>query len=95
VTASGTGDRPTLALAAFQPALPLGWDYDGREGAINVNVVLRWEYLPGSTLIAVYTRSQAQLDYAVAEGPGRIAFAPFRSGPATDVLLLKLSYLWN
>jgi hypothetical protein len=95
VTASGSGDRPTLALAAFQPAQPLGFDNDGREGAINVNLVLRWEYLPGSTLIGVYTRSQAQTTYGVAEGPGRIAFGPFRGGPATDVVLVKLSYLWN
>ena len=95
VTATATGDFPTLPLTSFQPAAPLGYGSDGREGAINVNLVMRWEYVPGSTLIGVYTRSQAQPDYAATEGPGRIAFAPFKTGPATDVILLKMNYLWN
>ncbi len=56
---------------------------------------MRWEYVPGSTVIAVYTRSQSQTDDDATEGPGRIAFSPFWGGPATDVVLLKLSYLWN
>ena len=56
---------------------------------------MRWEYLPGSTLLAVYTRSQAQTDYLAAEGGGRLSLSPFHLGPTTDVVLVKLSYLWR
>ena len=86
-----------LPLANFAPApSSLGASEDFREGAINVNVVLRWEFLPGSTLMAVYTRSQRQPDYDFTiEGRGAPDFRPFRAGPATDVLLVKLSYLWR
>ncbi len=94
--ASGTGDRPTLAMNSFTRVVNgLGLDEDFREGAINVNVVLRWEYLPGSTLIGVYTRAQVQPDYLTSEGPGAPSLRPFRGAPTTDVFLLKLNYLWN
>jgi hypothetical protein len=89
------GATPILRPRDFVGAPSLGYLEDYREGAINLNVLMRWEYLPGSTLIAVYTRSQYQTTYAPTEGEGTPSFGPFRNSPATDVFLLKMSYLWG
>lgn len=67
------------------------------EGTLNGNVVLRWEYLPGSTLLAVYTHAQfAALTYAPGseDGPA-LRLRPLGHGGATDIFLIKLSYLWT
>ena len=85
-----------MPLSTFQPAASKGADDDFGYGDININAVLRWEFLPGSTLMAVYTRSQRQPDYDYTlEGRGVPDFRPFRAGPSTDAFLLKLSYLWR
>ena len=89
------GDKPLLELGSFSPAvLPSGNNPDFRFGAINLNLFMRWEYLPLSALWIVFTRSQEQELYDPAEGNGRLRLLPFKNGPATDVVLLKLSYLW-
>ena len=64
--------------------------------ALNVNVVLRWEYLLGSTLYLVYTRSQQE--WPLTEGqplPATLLPSGLSRGPATDALLVKWSYLWS
>jgi hypothetical protein len=96
VTAStASGARPLLSLNSFVDATaPMGSVADFRDGAINLNLFARWEYLPLSALWLVYTRNQQQSPYDPAEGSGRIRFDRFAEGPTTDVLLLKLSYLW-
>jgi hypothetical protein len=89
------GERPRLRLSDFRAAaMPAGDPNDFRDGAINVNVVLRWEFQPGSTLLAVYTHAQSQTDYdPILEGHGRPSFTRFAGGAATDLFLLKLSLL--
>ncbi|KFE68379.1 DUF5916 domain-containing protein [Hyalangium minutum] len=64
--------------------------------ALNLNVVLRWEYRLGSTLFLVYTRSQQGLPTPDGETPPA-TLLPRRlfSGPATDAVLLKWSYYWT
>lgn len=96
VTAStASGARPFLSLDSFVDATaPMGSISDFRDGAINLNLFVRWEYLPLSALWLVYTRNQQQSLYDPTEGPGRIRFDRFADGPTTDVVLLKLSYLW-
>jgi len=61
--------------------------------------VFRWEYLPGSFLYLVYTRSQAggqALLQQDATGhpiqPPRLDFGALGRGPIEDIFLLKLSY---
>jgi len=69
-------------------------DPDLNEQSFNTNVVLRWEYSPGSTLYLVW--SQARF------GSTTDFLTPF-SGDVTDafqvlpsnVLLLKISYWWS
>jgi hypothetical protein len=68
---------------------------DFRDAAINMNVVLRWEYLLGSTLFLVYTRTQAP---HIELGPGQrghLDFTALGRAPATDTVLLKLSYFFE
>jgi hypothetical protein len=91
-----SGNRPELLLGAFGPdMLPAGVSPDLREGVLNVNLVFRWEYLPGSTLMVVYTHSGTQIPYDSTEGIGRINFSKFKNAPASDIFLLKILYLWG
>ncbi len=91
--ASGKGSE--LPFNAFRPTvIPSGDTPDFRDGAINVNLVLRWEFSPGSTLLGVYTHSQAQTAFdPVVEGTGRPSIIRFGGGPGTDLFLIKLSLL--
>jgi hypothetical protein len=95
IQSTATGARPLLTLDSFVDAtLPGGTNPDFREGAINLNLFVRWEYLPLSALWLVYTRNQQQSGYDPMEGPARLRLDRFSNGPTTDVILLKLSYLW-
>jgi hypothetical protein len=90
--AAGKGTR--LPLSAFRPTLmPSGDAPDFRNGAINLNIVLRWEFRPGSTLLGVYTHAQTQTSFDAAEGFGRPSITRFSGGAGTDLFLLKLSLL--
>ena len=92
--ADGAGKGSKLPLSAFrQAAMPADDQPDFRDGAINVNLLLRWEFVPGSTLLLVYTHAQQQTGFDPTEGPGRPSFTRFGGGAATDLFLLKLSLL--
>ncbi|HMG20660.1 MAG TPA: DUF5916 domain-containing protein, partial [Kofleriaceae bacterium] len=93
---TATGVRPLLTLDSFVDAtLPAGTaNPDFRDGAINLNLFVRWEYLPLSAVWLVYTRNQQQSGYDPMEGPASLRLDRFSGGPTTDVVLVKLSYLW-
>ena len=59
--------------------------------SLRGNAVLRWEYLPGSTLFLVWTRQSAS-----SLGTGRIDFSrdagALFEGPAENILLIKVNY---
>ncbi|HLF15494.1 MAG TPA: DUF5916 domain-containing protein, partial [Bacteroidota bacterium] len=69
-----------------------GEDFNSQ--SLNSNLVLRWEYLRGSTLFFVWSqaRSDDEADYfsTIKKGVGET----FRIAPA-NVLLLKITYWWN
>lgn len=92
--AQGRGARVRLDdLAPLGTAPPMNPDF--ANAALNVNVLLRWEWRLGSTFFLAYARSQAP---NVQLGPREPASLPFRAlpgAPATDVLLLKLSHWWG
>jgi hypothetical protein len=92
-TASGKGSE--LPFHAFQPtARPADDAPDFRDGAINVNLVLRWEFRPGSTLLGVYTHAQGQTTFdPTTDGFGRPSFSRFQGGAGADLFLVKLSLL--
>jgi hypothetical protein len=89
------GPRPAVRLDDLRPAPPPGGNPDFEQGAVNANVVLRWEYRLGSLLYLVYTRSQVP---NVSLGPGEQAtldLGAARRAPAADVIILKVSYWWG
>ncbi|MFP2913395.1 hypothetical protein ACLESD_52050, partial [Pyxidicoccus sp. 3LFB2] len=67
-----------------------------RNVALNVNVVLRWEYRLGSTLFLVYSRAQEG-------GPPRDGLSSpatvwprgLGGGPASDAVMMKWTYHWS
>ena len=71
-----------------------GGNPDFNRKSFNTNVVLRWEYLPGSTLFLVWTQAR--------RGIGDDFFTSFGHNlgntftvPSDNVLQLKLSYWWS
>jgi hypothetical protein len=73
-----------LQAASFDPSM-----YDGREGALNATVVARWEYRPGSTAFLVYSHAQSPAQDRATYEPAALV-----RGPASDAVLLKLSWAW-
>ncbi len=68
--------------------------YDFNTISFQSNILLRWEYLPGSTLYLVWTQSRDDFidNYTIDFGPRfREAFRL----PHDDALLLKVSYWWG
>lgn len=66
---------------------------DFAEPLLNLSAVLRWEYRPGSLLYLVYTRSQAPTLTFANDQSATLDLGAFRTGPASDALLVKFS-LW-
>jgi hypothetical protein len=64
---------------------------DFNEAILNANVLLRWEYIPGSTLYLVWTQGRFgnSGDYGTGFGP---RFRDTFILPHEDVLVLKVSY---
>ncbi len=67
---------------------------DFNRKSFNTNVVLRWEYLPGSTLYLVWSQARQGLgdDYFTSLSSN---FRDTFKAPSDNVLLLKLSYWWS
>jgi len=64
---------------------------DFNELYLNSNVVLRWEYLPGSTAYLVWSQSRSG-ERGSYNTPFRDNFGNVFGLPSTNVLLLKISY---
>jgi hypothetical protein len=79
-----------LAPDRFTP-LPGHSKPDFNELAFNSNVVLRWEYLPGSTLFLVWSHARSG-ERGVFSTPFGDNFRNTFALPADNVLLLKASY---
>lgn len=85
-----------LSPSTTPPPLPAPADPDVQQAALNVNVVLRWEYRPGATLYLVYTRAQTPPLTVTPGAEASLDLRPIlRGSGATDVLMLKLSYWWG
>ena len=92
-TAAAVGQRARVRLADLTPAAAPASNPDVQQTALNINVVLRWEFRLGSTMYLVYTRSQAPaVTLQPGEEPG-LDLRPIWYGRASvDVLMLKVSY---
>lgn len=87
-----SGGNSRIRLSELTPVTYAGSpDFHG--SALNLNLVLRWEYQLGSLLYLVYTRSQQETPGAPL--PRTVLPSGLPSGPTTDVLLVKWSYFWS
>ncbi len=84
---------PIAALLPLTVAPPT--DADLQQAALNVNVVLRWEYRLGSTLFVVYSRSQLPGIVDLMGTTATLRPSAIRNVAAVDTLLVKLSYWWG
>jgi hypothetical protein len=93
-----SGPSPFIRFADVRAAPEINGDLDGdgkkdddfQDVSLNLNVVLRWEYAPGATLLAVYTRAQASALVLAGEEP-RLSVRGLTTGPTEDVFLIKLA----
>ena len=80
------GSGPAAAFSFGNP--------DFNMKSLRGTIVLRWEYLPGSLLYAVWTQNRA--DYA---NPGDLRLqrdlGDLLTAPGDNIFLLKISYRWN
>lgn len=67
---------------------------DFNRQSFNTNLVLRWEYLPGSTLFLVWSQARFEDDSYYYSSFSSDFHDTFRAPPA-NVLLLKVSYWWS
>jgi len=101
-TIATSGTRPKIRLGEMVPEVGYVGDTDGdgtkdddfQDGSLNVNLVLRWEFRPGSTLQAVYAREQVGAAELLGERP-RLELDGLGRGTATDLVLVKLSLLFT
>ncbi len=85
-------------LIGSEDFVPLGEDlsgnFDFNEATLNANVLLRWEYLPGSTMYLVWTQSRYEDSGYYGTSFGSRLNDTFKL-PHEDVLLLKVSYWFS
>jgi len=72
-----------------------GFNTDYNYSAINSSLLLRWEYMPGSTLYLVWTRARPEVDYDHNKLALDRDLDRFFSSGATNVFLIKASYWLN
>jgi len=72
---------------------PAPADADYEQAALNLQMVLRWEYRLGSTLFLVYSRSQVPAVDLMMR-PAMLRVGDIGNVPAVDMVLLKLSFWW-
>ena len=89
-------ERTPVRLDELTPTTAVAADQNFYDTFLNVNVVLRWEYRLGSTLFAVYSRTQEGLPVREGVLPRKSLLpAELFRGPGTDAFMLKWSYYWD
>jgi hypothetical protein len=87
--------RPYLGDGQYGEPVVRPRNLDGTYAALNTTTILRWEYLPGSTLYLVWTRAKSEMDNLVNNVDLSRDFDRFFSAGSTNVWLVKISYWWN
>ncbi|HET6148486.1 MAG TPA: DUF5916 domain-containing protein [Polyangia bacterium] len=92
-TAGAPGQRARVRLGDLVAAPPPAANPDVQQAALNLNVVLRWEFRLGSTLYLVYSRAQAPPATLLPGEEAALDLRPvLRGRSSVDVLMLKISY---
>jgi hypothetical protein len=88
------GERVTLEALAAATAGDPATNPDFEQAALNANIVFRWEYMLGSTLFLVYSRSQVP-DIVNFTPPAMLQPRALGQRASADVVMFKLSYWWG
>lgn len=72
-----------------------GINVDNNRVALNSSFLIRWEYLPGSTLYLVWTRSRYERDRTLRDMDFSRDFDRLFKGDSYNVFLIKASYWFN
>jgi hypothetical protein len=86
--------RRLVGTSEFAPPVQYSRNPDFNRQFFNTNVVLRWEYLPGSTLFLVWSQARSTSNGEYFSTFGNDFDATFQSAPS-NVMLLKVSYWWS
>ncbi len=86
--------RRLVGTSDFAAPVPYNQNPDFNRQFFNTNVVLRWEYLPGSTLFLVWSQARSSRSGEYFSTFGNDFDATFQAAPA-NVMLLKVSYWWS
>ena len=62
--------------------------------SLRGNAVLRWEYLPGSTIFFVWTQSRSD-DENIGDFQFRQSMDRLLHAKADNIFLVKVTYWWN
>jgi len=79
----------TFDSATFTPPNP---DFNFK--SLRGNAVLRWEYLPGSTIYLVWTQNREDFENSGSFNLGN-SMRRLTRGRPDNILMVKLSYWWN
>jgi hypothetical protein len=93
-SSASAGQRVYLSDLRGAPNAMLSATPDFEEAALNLNIVLRWEYRLGSTLFLVYSRSQVP-GLSNVFAPASLQPSALGTRASADVILLKLNYWWS
>jgi hypothetical protein len=85
--------RRLIGTSTFEPFVYQG-NPDFNDQFFNMNLVVRWEYLPGSTVFLVWSQARENTNEMVDATFGENVETTF-SAPAGNVFLLKVSYWFN
>jgi len=72
-----------------------GFNNDYNYSALNSTLLVRWEYLPGSTVYLVWTRARSELDDSANNLVFSRDFKRLFSGGGSNIFLVKVSYWLN
>jgi hypothetical protein len=86
--------QPYLGAGCYGPC-EAGYDRDYHYTALNSTFLVRWEYLPGSTLYLVWTRARSEVDDSLNDLDVARDFDRFFTGDAESVFLVKTSYWFS
>lgn len=83
-----------FSVSDLAPEPALEDDYDYSWVSLNLNSIIRWEFLPGSVAYLVYTYS-TENDSSLSEFRVGELLDLYHQAPYGQALMLKLSYLWD
>ncbi len=68
---------------------------DFRDGVINLNLILRWDYRPGSVLMLLYVHQHNQIGFnSIIESVMGLRFDRFGGEHYIDMIQAKATYLF-